>query len=79
MSLTVTNLDDGVDHNFVIWPSIQDAIAKKGEFYETGRFPGVTTRSFTVADTASLKPGRYYFQCDVHGVAMAGAFLVKGT
>jgi len=77
LSLTVTNLDDGVDHNFGIWPSIQDAIAKKGEFFETGRFPGVATRSFDVTATTKLKPGRYYFQCDVHGVAMAGAFIVK--
>jgi len=77
LSLTVTNLDDGVDHNFGIWPSIQDAIAKKGEYFETGRFPGVATRSFDVTATTKLKPGRYYFQCDVHGVAMAGAFIVK--
>jgi cytochrome c oxidase subunit 2 len=77
LSLTVTNLDEGVDHNFGIWPSIQDAISKKGEFFETGRFPGVATRSFDVTTTATLKPGRYYFQCDVHGVAMAGAFIVK--
>jgi cytochrome c oxidase subunit 2 len=79
MSLTVANLDEGVDHNFGIWPSIQDAIAKKGQLYQTGRFPGVATRSFTVDITESLEPGRYYFQCDVHGVAMAGAFLVKET
>jgi cytochrome c oxidase subunit II len=78
MSLTIANLDDGVDHNFAIWPSIQDAISEKGQIYQTGRFPGVATRSFTVSTTASLKPGRYYFQCNVHGVAMAGAFLVKG-
>jgi cytochrome c oxidase subunit II len=75
--LSVTNLDAGVDHNFAIWPSLSDAISKKGEIYETGRFPGVATRSFQVAATKSLKPGKYYFQCNVHGVAMAGAFIVK--
>jgi cytochrome c oxidase subunit 2 len=77
MALTIANLDAGVDHNFAIWTSIQDAIAKKGQLYQTGKFPGVATRSFDVTTTATLKPGRYYFQCDVHGVAMAGAFIVK--
>ena len=78
LALTVTNEDQGIQHNFGIWPSVTAAINKKGELFETGRFAGVATRSFQVASVASLPPGRYYFQCDVHGVAMAGAFIVKG-
>jgi cytochrome c oxidase subunit II len=77
LSLTVANEDDGVSHNFAIWKSLQDAISKKGQIYQTGAFPGVATHSYTVTSTASLKPGKYYFQCNVHGVAMAGAFIVK--
>jgi hypothetical protein len=26
---------------------------------------------------SGLPPGHYYFQCDVHGPAMSGAFIVK--
>jgi len=78
LALTVTNLDEGIDHNFGIWPSLKDAIAKKGELFETGRFPGVATKSFQVSQVSTLPPGHYYFQCDVHGVAMAGAFIVAG-
>ncbi|HEY7281331.1 MAG TPA: cytochrome c oxidase subunit II [Actinomycetota bacterium] len=77
LSLTMSNEDAGVEHNFGIWPSIQDAIAKKGQLFQTGKFPGVATKSFQVPVTSTLPPGRYYFQCDVHGVAMAGAFIVK--
>ncbi|MDP9340834.1 MAG: hypothetical protein M3Q23_01750 [Actinomycetota bacterium] len=77
LALTVTNLDQGIDHNFGIWPSLQASFAKKGELFETGRFPGVATKSFQVSQVSSLPPGHYYFQCDVHGVAMAGAFIVK--
>ena len=67
-----------IDHNFGIWPSLKDAIAEKGELFETGRFPGVATKSFRVSQVSTLPPGHYYFQCDVHGVAMAGAFIVAG-
>jgi cytochrome c oxidase subunit 2 len=76
-SITVTNKDQGVDHNFAIWPSVGDSFSGNGELFQTGRFPGVASRSFQVTSVASLPPGRYYFQCDVHGVAMAGAFLVR--
>jgi cytochrome c oxidase subunit II len=77
LSLTVANQDDGVNHNFAIWKSLQDAIAKKGQIYQTGAFPGVATHSYSVTATGSMAPGKYYFQCNVHGVAMAGAFIVK--
>jgi cytochrome c oxidase subunit II len=75
-TITVSNQDDGVNHNFAIWPSLQASFAGTGQIFQTGRFPGVATRTFQVTSTTSLKPGRYFFQCDVHGVAMAGAFLV---
>jgi len=76
-TITVANLDEGINHNFGIWPSLQSSFSGKGEFFQTGKFPGVTTRTFQVSATVPLKPGRYYFQCDVHGVAMAGAFIVS--
>ena len=75
--VTIANQDEGVDHNFAIYPSLADGISGKHEYFETGRFPGVSTRSFDVSALKGLKPGHYYFQCNVHGVAMAGAFVVK--
>jgi cytochrome c oxidase subunit II len=75
-SVTVANLDQGVEHNFAIYPSLQDGIASSNELFETGKFPGVATKSYQVTAVQSLKPGHYYFQCNVHGVAMAGAFIV---
>jgi cytochrome c oxidase subunit II len=70
-SVTVQNLDAGIDHNFAIW----DGIDTQHQFFATGRFAGVATRTFTIP---SLSPGKYYFQCNIHGPAMSGAFIVKG-
>jgi cytochrome c oxidase subunit II len=69
VSLAVTNNDSGIDHNFAIY----DSFSQTKQFFQTGRFPGVDTRSFTLP---ALPPGRYYFQCDVHGPSMSGVFLV---
>lgn len=69
ISLTVVNDDAGIDHNFAIY----DSPARKQELFQAGRFPGVATKSYQVA---SLPPGTYYFQCDVHGPAMSGTFIV---
>jgi cytochrome c oxidase subunit II len=76
-NVTIANLDEGVDHNFAIYPSLSDGISEKHELFESGKFAGIATRSFQVTQTAKLPPGHYYFQCNVHGVAMAGAFIVK--
>jgi cytochrome c oxidase subunit II len=69
-SLTVSNLDSGIDHNLAIY----DGVDRKQNFFRTGRFAGVSTKSFTVT---ALPPGKYYFQCDVHGPAMSGVFIVR--
>jgi len=69
VSLTVANEDSGIDHNFAVYDSPN--LGK--EFFQTGRFAGVATRSFTIG---ALPPGKYYFQCDVHGPAMSGTFIV---
>jgi cytochrome c oxidase subunit 2 len=70
ISLAVVNQDDGIDHNFAIY----DSVARTNRFFQSGRFPGVATRNFTLTP---LPPGKYYFQCDVHGPAMSGVFIVK--
>ena len=68
--LVVTNEDAGIDHNFAIY----DGLDTKTNFFRSGRFSGVATRSGTLAP---LPPGKYYFQCDVHGPAMSGVFIVR--
>jgi len=70
VALTVANLDAGIDHNFAIY----NIPLRQLEFFQTGRFAGVATNTYQVA---TLPPGHYYFQCDVHGPAMSGSFIVK--
>jgi cytochrome c oxidase subunit 2 len=72
ISLTVTNNDLGIDHNFAVY----DSPKLKQEFFQTGRFPGVATNSYQLQ---SLRPGTYYFQCDVHGPSMSGTFIAAKT
>jgi heme/copper-type cytochrome/quinol oxidase subunit 2 len=69
--ISVMNLDEGINHNFAIWDGIDTA----HQFFATGKFPGVATRTETIP---ALKPGKYYFQCNVHGPAMSGVFIVGG-
>jgi cytochrome c oxidase subunit 2 len=70
-AITVINQDAGIDHNFAIY----DSFSQEKEFFQTGRFPGVATKSFQLPP---LPPGRYYFQCDVHGPSMSGVLIVGG-
>jgi cytochrome c oxidase subunit 2 len=69
-SLTVANLDEGIDHNFAIY----DGLDLKHELFVIPQFAGVATKSFTIP---TIAPGKYYFQCNVHGPAMSGVFIVK--
>jgi cytochrome c oxidase subunit 2 len=68
--ITITNKDDGIPHNFAIW----DSPRTKHQLYLTPDFTGPVTKTFTVP---AMQPGKYYFQCDIHGPAMAGAFIVR--
>jgi cytochrome c oxidase subunit 2 len=72
VSLTVNNLDDGIDHNFAVW----DGPDRRKQFFATGKFAGVATRTSTIP---ALPPGKYFFQCNVHGPAMSGVFIVGGS
>jgi cytochrome c oxidase subunit II len=69
ISLTVVNDDAGIDHNFAIY----DGPDRKTELFQGGKFAGVATQNSQVP---ALAPGTYYFQCDVHGPAMSGTFIV---
>ena len=68
-TVSITNEDVGIDHNFSIYTS----------FFEEKNFfkaPKITGPASETEQVSGLPPGRYYFQCDVHGPAMSGAFIV---
>jgi cytochrome c oxidase subunit 2 len=69
-TVDITNQDSGIEHNF----SIYDSFFEKQHFFTSPKITGPATESL---DVPALPPGRYYFQCDVHGPAMSGAFIVK--
>jgi hypothetical protein len=67
--VNIDNQDAGIDHNF----SIYDSFFQKRNYFKAPRITGPATETEQVG---GLAPGRYYFQCDVHGPAMSGAFIV---
>jgi cytochrome c oxidase subunit 2 len=69
-TVTITNQDPGIQHNF----SIYDSFFEKKTYFQAPRLTGPASATFNVG---ALPAGHYYFQCDVHGPAMSGAFIVK--
>jgi cytochrome c oxidase subunit 2 len=65
----VTNEDAGIEHNF----SIYDSFFQKQTFFQSPHITGPASETLNVD---ALPAGRYYFQCDIHGPAMSGAFIV---
>ena len=66
----VTNQDAGIEHNF----SIYDSFFEKTQYFTSPKITGPSSETVT---SDPLPPGHYYFQCDVHGPAMSGTFIVK--
>jgi len=69
-TLHITNQDSGIEHNF----SIYDSFFENKQYFTSPRITGVASETLT---GPPLPPGHYYFQCDVHGPAMSGAFIVQ--
>lgn len=67
--VTINNKDAGIAHNFAIWKNS----SLKHRLYQTPNVTGPATKTFTVP---VLPPGKYYFQCDVHGPAMSGTLII---
>jgi cytochrome c oxidase subunit 2 len=67
--VTIVNKDGGIAHDFGVWANSK----LKHEYFATPKLTGVATKTYTVP---ALKPGKYYFQCDVHGPAMSGVLIV---
>jgi cytochrome c oxidase subunit II len=66
----ITNQDVGIQHNF----SIYDSFFEKKKYFTSPRLTGPASETL---NSNPLPAGHYYFQCDVHGPAMSGAFIVK--
>ncbi len=69
-TVDITNQDVGIQHNF----SIYDSFFEKKKYFTSPRITGPDSETL---NATPLPPGHYYFQCDVHGPAMSGAFIVK--
>lgn len=67
--VTIDNKDRGIAHNFAVY---QNATLAHRLFLSRD-VTGPGTLMFTVP---ALPPGKYYFQCDIHGPAMAGTLVV---
>jgi cytochrome c oxidase subunit II len=68
-TVNVTNEDDGIQHNF----SIYDSFFEKKTYFKSAKLTGPASETLNVG---ALPAGHYYFQCDVHGPAMSGSFVV---
>ena len=67
--ITIENQDKGIDHDFAIY----DTPKLKHRLYLSSKVTGPGTKTFT---GPALPAGKYYFQCDIHGPAMSGTFVV---
>ncbi len=71
VTITFTNNDNGVQHNFALYTDASASTAIYRGSLVTG--PGTTKYTFTAPST----PGTYYFRCDVHPTQMYGQFIVQ--
>ncbi len=69
IQITINNKDAGIAHNFAIW--VDSSL--KHRLFQTPNVTGPATKTFTAP---ALPPGKYYFQCDVHGPAMSGTLVI---
>jgi cytochrome c oxidase subunit II len=69
VTLTMKNEDSAVTHNF----SVYSGPDKKKHFFKGPLLKGPATATLHIP---ALPAGTYYFQCDVHGVAMSGTYMV---
>jgi cytochrome c oxidase subunit 2 len=69
-SVTVVNKDAGIDHTFAVFDSRQ----QKVKYFVSPPVGGPSTASFQLKP---LPPGRYYFECTIHGPSMSGALVVR--
>ena len=69
-SVTVANKDAGIEHTFGVFDSSKESV----RYFLSPPIQGPTVANFQLPP---LKPGRYYFECTVHGPSMSGTLIVK--
>jgi cytochrome c oxidase subunit II len=69
-SVTVTNKDAGIEHTFGVFDSSTEGV----RYFLSPPVPGPTVATFQLPP---LRPGRYYFECTIHGPSMSGTLIVK--
>jgi cytochrome c oxidase subunit 2 len=70
LTVVVDNKDAGIDHTFAVF----DSSKRKVRYFLSPPVTGPSTATFHLKP---LKPGRYYFECTIHGPSMSGTFIVK--
>jgi cytochrome c oxidase subunit II len=70
LTVVVDNKDAGIDHTFGVF----DSPKRKVKDFESQPITGPATATFQLRP---LRPGRYYFECTVHGPSMAGVLIVR--
>ncbi len=70
-TITFDNKDAGIPHNIAIYPSSSELTSP---LFRGDIVTGPATATYTIPP---LKPGTYYFQCDVHPTVMNGQVVVK--
>lgn len=73
-TLVFDNQDSGVLHNVVVFNGRDASAPPLTPAAERAPFAGPKTMTYTLP---ALKPGRYYYHCDVHPTAMTGFLIVK--
>jgi plastocyanin len=73
VKVSVDNTDTGMEHNFGVYKSKEDATADQPALAETK--PCTAPCQETV--TLNLDPGEYFFHCDIHPTKMTGTITAQ--
>jgi cytochrome c oxidase subunit 2 len=70
LTVVVDNKDAGIDHTFAVF----DSPKRKVKDFESQPIAGPATATLRLTP---LRPGRYYFECTIHGPSMSGTLIVR--
>jgi cytochrome c oxidase subunit II len=70
LTVVVDNKDAGIDHTFAVF----DSPKRKVKDFQSQPITGPSTATLRLTP---LRPGRYYFECTIHGPSMSGTLIVR--